>query len=292
METLEGLRKRIATTKNLRSIVSSMKTLSAVSVGQYEKAAKALNTYTKTIQDGLHVVLKSHKASSKKSTEKKAIAVVFGSDPGLVGRFNKAIAKYAASHLEENNFSLSKTTFVAVGKSLAIKLHAQDCKPDYSFSMPGSVKNITKLAHTLVINLNEIKSKTGASHIFMYYNRKTNHSINESYASRLLPLDESFFEEICSEKWPSNQIPLCPGNAEENLAAFIEQLLFIEIHRAIAESLASEHMTRMISMQAAEKNIDEHLDIMNNHYQQKRQESITEELLDVVSGAEVLHTNK
>ena len=69
-------------------------------------------------------------------------------------------------------------------------------------------------------------------------------------------------------------------------------MLFVEIYKAIASSLASEHFTRMISMQNAEKNIDEHLESMNLEYQQRRQTEITNELLDVVVGSEVLKNKK
>ena len=72
----------------------------------------------------------------------------------------------------------------------------------------------------------------------------------------------------------------------------MQQLLFANIYKAVAQSLAAEHFTRMISMQNAEKNIDEHLEEMNLDYQQRRQTEITNELLDVVVGAEVLKTKK
>jgi F-type H+-transporting ATPase subunit gamma len=54
------------------------------------------------------------------------------------------------------------------------------------------------------------------------------------------------------------------------------------------ESLASENASRLSSMQAAEKNIQERLDELTTKYQHQRQESITAELLDIVSGFEVL----
>jgi len=72
------------------------------------------------------------------------------------------------------------------------------------------------------------------------------------------------------------------------LAALVRQHLFISLFRAGAESAASEHATRLAAMQAAERNIDDHLDEMNGAYRQRRQALITEELLDVVAGFEAL----
>ena len=62
----------------------------------------------------------------------------------------------------------------------------------------------------------------------------------------------------------------------------------IAIASQLNYSLAAEHYTRMTNMQNAEKNIDESLELMNLEYQQKRQESITDELIDVISGAEAM----
>ena len=76
--------------------------------------------------------------------------------------------------------------------------------------------------------------------------------------------------------------------ARQLLDALIKEYLMIELSAALTYSLAAEHHTRMINMQNAEKNIDESLEKMNLEYQQKRQDAITEELIDVVSGAEAL----
>ena len=72
------------------------------------------------------------------------------------------------------------------------------------------------------------------------------------------------------------------------LSALVRQYIFVTLFRACAESLASEHAARLAAMQRASKNIDEHLQLLNQGYQQQRQNSITEELLDVVSGYEAL----
>jgi F-type H+-transporting ATPase subunit gamma len=71
-------------------------------------------------------------------------------------------------------------------------------------------------------------------------------------------------------------------------SALIRQYFFGSIYRAVAESLASENASRLSSMQAAERNIEERLDELKAEYHQERQRSITEELLDIVAGSEAL----
>ena len=71
-------------------------------------------------------------------------------------------------------------------------------------------------------------------------------------------------------------------------SALVREHLFVSIFRAAAESTASEHATRLASMQAAERNIQEHLQEMTGAFRRQRQQAITEELLDVVAGFETL----
>ena len=74
------------------------------------------------------------------------------------------------------------------------------------------------------------------------------------------------------------------------LARLLRQYFFVTTFRACAESQASEHASRLAAMQSAEKNLDERLDEVTTLYRRMRQEAITTELLDVVSGFEaVMH---
>jgi F-type H+-transporting ATPase subunit gamma len=67
----------------------------------------------------------------------------------------------------------------------------------------------------------------------------------------------------------------------------MRQRLFVEVFRALANSLAAEHFTRMLTLGAAEGNIEGHLDAIRLEYQTRRQTEITDELIDIVVGAEV-----
>ena len=79
MQTLEGLKRRIKTTSSLRDIVSSMKTLSAVSVGQYEKSTIALNQYAENVELALQGLLhgKNFPNPTKRNLKEKTIAVIY-----------------------------------------------------------------------------------------------------------------------------------------------------------------------------------------------------------------------
>jgi F-type H+-transporting ATPase subunit gamma len=71
-------------------------------------------------------------------------------------------------------------------------------------------------------------------------------------------------------------------------SSLIRHYFFVALYRAVTESLASENASRLAAMQAAQKGIEERLDELNAQYQRQRQNAITVELLDIVSGFEAL----
>jgi F-type H+-transporting ATPase subunit gamma len=87
---------------------------------------------------------------------------------------------------------------------------------------------------------------------------------------------------------PGKTLPLYTMDWDSLFSSLIGQYLFVSLFRAFAESLASENASRLASMQGAEKNIRDQLSELTMRFQQQRQMSITEELLDIVSGFEVL----
>ena len=91
-----------------------------------------------------------------------------------------------------------------------------------------------------------------------------------------------------SEKWTGKTPPLITADYSELFTALIHEYLTVVLSGALTASLAAEHYTRMVNMQQAEKNIVDSLTEMNLTYRQLRQAGITDELIDIVSGAESL----
>src|SRR5580692_11250862 len=101
-DSLASLRRKIGGAGDLKSVVRSMKALAAASIGQYEKSVLALSDYYRTVELGLVVCLRKRGDSAGEQAErdgtavKRVIAIVFGSDQGLVGQFNDVLADYVA----------------------------------------------------------------------------------------------------------------------------------------------------------------------------------------------------
>ena len=220
MQTLEGLKRRIKTTSSLREIVSSMKTLSAVSVGQYEKSTLALNQYHNCVELALQALLKgrSTPAPKKSVLQQRIIAVVLGSDQGLVGKFNKSIAKYTIDYLKEHNIKRDDITLIVGGKSLSSKFLSLGWDINTLFTMPSSVKAMITVAKKIVIKLNEITVEqqhgdkdynfsNNSLRVYVFYNAKNEHSVIKPHSFQLLPVDTKYLKKLKERHWPTNNIP-------------------------------------------------------------------------------------
>lgn len=290
MPTLEALRKRIATTEDLRAIVRTMKSLSAVSIRQYENAAASLAVYSRTIELGLHVVLSRLPApvALAETGAGRTAAVVFGSDHGLCGRFNEEVAGFAARTLTALDVPRDERSYLAVGMRAAGRLEALGEPVEESLPLPGSVGGLTATVRAVLVKIDAWRVARRVTRILIFHNLHTEAASATPQLAQLLPVDLAYFRELAERPWPTRVLPSFTMEPEALFASLMRQHFFISVFRAGAESMASEHATRLAAMQAAERNIDEHLDELNAEYRRVRQDSITEELLDVVAGFEAL----
>jgi F-type H+-transporting ATPase subunit gamma len=293
-DTLESLQRKIDGATELKSMVGAMKALAAASIGQYETAVVALNAYFRTIELGLRVCLKDEAIRpvpppAKKGKPIKINAVVFGSDQGLVGRFNDVLTDYA---LKTFNGLKGDKKIWAVGERIQSRIEDAGIKPEGVFNVPLSVGTITGLVEQIIIKT-ELQYKAGeTTELYIYNNCPEAGAIYKQVGQRLLPLDEQWLKQVAGIKWPSNNIPEAINGKDQVIHGLISEYLFVSIYRACAQSLAAENAARLASMQRAEKNIDDMKDDLLKQYHHVRQSSIDEELFDVISGAEELNRKK
>ena len=212
-------------------------------------------------------------------------AVVFGSDQGLVGRFNDVVADYAVKALAAPPGS---PRIWAVGERVHARLADAGLPLLGVFAVPNSVKAITPLVGQILIESETRYSQGEITELHLFYNRPTSGAIYEPVQQRLLPLDGTWRRDLAEIPWPTQNLPEVMGDDTSTLRALIREYLFVSLFRACAESLASENTSRLAAMQRADKNIDELLEDLNGTFHRLRQSNIDEELFDVVAGFEAL----
>jgi F-type H+-transporting ATPase subunit gamma len=289
--TTAGLRRKISGAEDLQSVVRTMKAVAASGIGQYEKSVAALADYYRTVELGLGAYFRQSGAGSlpadrKKQTGATAIgAVVFGSDQGLVGRFNDAVADYAVRTLADMS---DKPVIWAVGERVHARMADAGLSPIKRFTVPGSVRAITPLIGQILAESEKHRIQDKDIELHLFYNRPVTGSVYTPVSQRLLPLDENWRRRLTDIPWPTKNLPEVMGDSTATLLALVREYLFVSLFRACAESLASENASRLAAMQRADKNIDELLEGLNGTFHRLRQSGIDEELFDVISGFEAL----
>jgi F-type H+-transporting ATPase subunit gamma len=291
-DTAASLRRKIDSAGDLQSVVRTMKAMAASSIGQYEQSVLALGGHYRTVELGLSVCFRDLRAAQSITaetgkTDAAAIgAVVFGSDQGLVGRFNDVAADYALKTLAALP---GEPRVWAVGERVHARLADAGLEPVGSFSVPNSVKAITSLVGQILMASETQRSRGDIAELHLFYNRPEDGAIYAPVSQRLLPLDEVWRHKLAERPWPTENLPEVIGGSATTLRALIREYLFVSLFRACAESLASENASRLAAMQRADKNIDELLDDLNGTYHRLRQSGIDAELFDVISGFEALN---
>jgi F-type H+-transporting ATPase subunit gamma len=292
-DTAASLSRKIESAGDLQSVVRTMKTLAAASIGQYEKSVRALGDYYRTVELGLGACFRESQAAAS-ITERKGQAdvgaigaVVFGSDQGLVGQFNEVLADYAIETLATLR---GQPKVWAVGERVHARLTDGGLPPIGLFSVPNSVQAITPLVGKIQIESEEHREEGDYARLYVFHNRPQSGAIYEPVNQRLLPLDGQWQQGLVKVKWPTGNLPEVMGAGTGTLRALIREYLFISLFRACAESLASENASRLAAMERADRNIDELLSTLRDTTRRLRQSSIDEELFDVVSGFEALNS--
>ncbi len=288
---MQSLRRKIDGAGDLEGVVRAMKALAASSIGQYEKAVQSLDEYYRTVELGLSACLRQAGpaqviAAKAPKTGVPVGAIIFGSDQGLVGRFNEVIVDLAVNTL--NKLPGPKKKIWAVGDRVHGLLVDAGLGAPSLLSVPSSVNVITPLVGEILIQIEAARERHDVVDVYFFHNHPKSGGVFEPVCKRLLPLDQPWQSKLAKLPWPTKMPPQVIEGPTATLEAFIRGYLFVLLFQACAESLNSENASRLAAMQRAEKNIKNMLDDLNREFHRVRQELIDEELFDVVSGFEAL----
>ena len=128
----------------------------------------------------------------------------------------------------------------------------------------------------------------GTDDIIMFHNVPDSPHGYSPRTTRLSPVDPHWLAEIASGEWQSRSLPMYTMPFDELLSSLVRGHILATIYRGIAHSVAAENASRLQAMQAAESNIGDLLRDLSMQYQLERQNTITAEVLDIVSGFEAL----
>lgn len=298
MASLKDIRMRIDSTKNTQQITKAMKLVSAAKLRRAQHNITNMRPYAVTLkkvianitatQKVTHPLMAQPKAdtTSGQSSVKKVLLVVLTSDRGLCGGFNTNIIKFADKYRLENAPKLEKLDFFFIGK-----------RGDDYFSKRNikSVETYFKLDKDISYDLAKGVAEKLINHyldgsydeIRLIYNEFKSAISQVVTCETLLPIqvDQTSFDAEGSQF--SKDIIFDPSPE-----AIVEELLKkhfnLSVYKAMSESVASEHGARMSAMENATNNAKEMINKLTLTYNKARQEKITTELTEIVSGAEAI----
>jgi F-type H+-transporting ATPase subunit gamma len=288
MANLKDIRMRIDSTKNTQQITKAMKLVSAAKLRKAQHNITNMRPYAMALKQVICNIAATQKVShplmTKKESVKNVLLVVLTSDRGLCGSFNSSINKFADRYIADNSSKYEKIDFIFVGKRGADFFARKQIK---------GLENITKLEKDISFDLAHgvaeklINHFLGGSYdeIRLIYNEFKSAISQKVVCETLLPieLDKSSFE---GTKFSPDMI-FDPA-PELIIEELLKKNFNLQVYRAMSESVASEHGARMTAMENASNNARDMINKLTLTYNKLRQEKITTELTEIVSGAESL----
>ena len=243
---------------------------------------------------GLQIILKDRQGAADGSTKQSARlgAIVFGTDQGLCGQFNNIVTQHALEEIEQTGYRKEERFYIVIGVKASDILVDMGQNVLEILATPGSTAGITAMVQDITMVLEEWRFKRAVDNMYLFYNEYVSGATYRPRALKLLPIDKVWLTDLRKRKWDSRTLPLYTMSWDRIFRSMIREYLFVSVYRAFANSLASENASRLAAMQNAEKNIEERLEELDVQFHRQRQMTITEELLDIVAGFEVLKASK
>ncbi len=279
MLTTRQLERKIKNFHSINEIVNSMKALASLSIRKAESILPSIRVYIENIEDSIANVLHFFPEAIKneEKEEQRKVYVVFSSEQGLCGVFNEKIIEYCRAIVDENTVGFVISGRKGYEEAISNGLHILK-----TMSSPISVDIIDVKVMNLASELYDL-FKEGAFHelnlVFAYHRKIGDYKI---VRTRVLP---PAFNRI-AKRGHGKKSPLIYMKPEEILERLIEEYILISLYRAYIESFASENASRLSSMETASRNIEKRLQEMQSTYNYIRQEEITEETIEIISGYE------
>ena len=284
MPELRELQRRVESIHGLREVVNAMRNLAAVYVRRAESTLRAIRPYADVVATALRVALaRAGMAGLAPPEDSPSLIVVFGSDQGLAGAYNN---RAVGAALDFQQGLQGQSWFASVGLRARSLLAARGVKVGLAARAPSSLEGIRARVPELAAHIFDAYQESGARRVFFVFNVFESMGRFGPCVRRVVP---PVPEELAAESARTfSYDPLPTAPPRQLLEHLIEEYFFVELYRSLLESHASENGARLTAMTAAASNIDDRLDGLQREYQSLRQESITAELMDVVSGAEAL----
>ncbi len=288
MANLKAIRRRITSVTSTQKITRAMKMVAAARLRKAQEAVEKFRAYADLTEQVLAEVASGASAEDHPLLERRepsrSVVLTLTSDKGLCGAFNSSLCRDVMRHMG----ALKGDRAVAViGKKGVDFFGHRDVQIDQKY--PGVWEELGyAVAATLARELSKRYASGELDSIDLAFNEFVSMISQRPVFKRLLPVVLPEREEECGEPIVGPAGFIFEPDRKELLGKLLPKYIEVQVFRALLESNAAEQAARMTAMDAATNNAAEMIDHLTLIYNRARQSAITNELMDIVGGAEAL----
>ena len=292
MANLKEIRNRIDSVNSTKQITSAMKLVAAAKLRKAQDAIVKLRPYARKLREFMQKLSTEFTDNEKlalyteERKEEKILIVVIASNKGLCGGFNNNVLKAVLELLEtkyKEQYAAKNVEIISIGKKIRDLLRIKKVQVQTSHDElldNINFESVTELSNVLIDKF----LKKEYDKILLIYNRFKNAATQELEIEQFLPLVPENTDEEQAEK-----DYIFEPNKQELLQDLVPLTLRTQFFKAVLDSNASEQGARMTAMHKATDNAEELVKDLKLHYNKVRQATITNEIIEIVGGAEALN---
>jgi F-type H+-transporting ATPase subunit gamma len=294
MATVQDIKRRLRSVRNTRKITKAMELVAAAKLRRAEARIRALRPYAERMRELMVGTARATPSRGFPLLEERenvsAVAILpLTGDRGLAGAFNAQIIRRSLQIEREVRASGADVRWVVAGKKGRSTLRFRRYEIEQAwvdFTDRPNYSDAVAIAHTIA----ELFTEREVDRVVMIYNHYVSPLTQTVEVEDVLPIPRALLEE---EEKTAYEIALegdfiYEPEPDEILARLLPTYLETSVYRALLESAASEHGARMTAMRNASKNAGELIDKLTLDMNRARQSEITQEILEVVAGADAL----
>ncbi len=294
MASLQDIRRRIHSVKNTSKITKAMELVAGAKLRRAQARIEALRPFA----DGMHDLIaetagRTHGFGAHPLLERREISttaiLLMSGDRGLAGAFNASVLRRALDEGQSERDLGHEVVWYAVGRKGvgSLRFRGHEARAAWTgFTDRPVYPDAEQIANTLI----EDYAAGVFDRLVMIFNHFDSPLVQTVYATEVLPiaLPQTMADLTARERALMGEMLFEP-EAEEILEPLLRTALESEVYRALLESTASEHGARMTAMRNASDNAGDLIDRLTLEMNRARQAAITQEILEVVAGADALN---
>lgn len=280
------IKTKIKSVQNTRKVTRALEMVSASKIRKAQERMKTSRPYARAMKQMIGHLAQAHTDVQhpylvERSQVKRVGYIIVSSDRGLAGGLNNNLFRKLLGEFSKWQEQGVAIDVVTIGQKATAFFRRINVGMLASVSHLGDDPEVEQLVGVIKVMLDAYTDGT-ADRVFIVYNDFINTMTQRATVDQLLPLPPG--EEVARHDWDYIYEPDASTVLEHVLTRYIESL----VYQAVMENVASEHAARMVAMKAASDNASKLIDELQLVYNKARQAAITQEISEIVSGADAV----